>query len=232
MKVVILAAGKGTRMLPLTEDIPKVLVEINGKPFLYYVLKNLQRAGYNDFGIVVGYKKEKIETFLEQYGFKATLIEQLEQKGTGHAVLQAEQFVGNENFIVIGGDNLWGVEDLKAINQYDDYNYISGMEVESPEHYGVLIEENGFLKEIKEKPKEFHGFLINTGKYKFKPGVFDILKKINLSSRGEIELTCAIDQLAKNGNMKVIKIKSFWKDLGSIEDIEPLSIFLKEIWHE
>jgi dTDP-glucose pyrophosphorylase len=232
MKVVILAAGKGTRMLPLTEDIPKVLVEINGKPFLYYVLKNLLRAGYNDFGIVVGYKKEKIESFLKQYRFNATLIEQKEQKGTGHAVLQAENFVGSEDFVVIGGDNLWGVEDLKAINQNDDYNYISGIEVEAPEQYGVLIEEGGFLKKIKEKPKEFHGFLINTGKYKFKQEIFQILKNICLSPRGEIELTCAIDQLAKKGKMKVIKIKSFWKDLGSIKDIELLSIFLKEIWHE
>jgi glucose-1-phosphate thymidylyltransferase len=232
MKVVILAAGKGVRMLPLTETIPKVLVEINGKPFLYYVLKNLQKAGYTDFGIVVGYKKEQIESFLKEYHFKATLIEQKEQLGTGHAVLCAESFVGDEDCVVIGGDNLWGVEDLKAINNNDDYNYISGMVVEAPEHYGVLIEENGFLKGIKEKPKEFHGFLINTGKYKFKPGIFSILKSVCLSSRGEIELTCAIDVLAKTNQMKVVKIKSFWKDLGSINDVEPLSCFLKETWHE
>jgi len=232
MKVVILAAGKGVRMLPLTEETPKALIEINGKPFLYYVLKNLQRAGYSDFGIVVGYKKERIKSFLVEYGFKAELMEQKEQKGTGHAVLQAKDFVANEDFIVIGGDNLWGIEDLKAIGKEDEYNYISGMEVEAPEKYGVLIEEDGFLREIKEKPKEFHGFLINTGKYKFKPEIFDVLEHIQPSPRGEIELTCAIDKLANKNKVKIIKIKSFWKDLGSIKDIEPLSIFLKETWQE
>jgi glucose-1-phosphate thymidylyltransferase len=232
MKVVILAAGKGIRMLPLTEKVPKVLVEINEKPFLYYVLRNLQKAGYTDFGIVVGYKKEQIETFLDKYNFKAELIEQKEQLGTGHAVLCAESFVNGEDFIVIGGDNLWGVEDLKAIMKEDNYNYISGMEVESPQHYGVLIEDNGFLKGIKEKPKEFHGFLINTGKYKFKPEIFSVLKSVCTSPRGEIELTCAIDVLAKTNQMKVIKIKSFWKDLGGINDIELLTYFLKETWRE
>jgi dTDP-glucose pyrophosphorylase len=232
MKVIIMAAGKGVRMLPLTENIPKVLIEINGKPFLYYVLRNLQRAGYTDFGIIVGYKKEQISDFLTKYDFKAELIEQEEQLGTGHAVLCAESFVNGEDFIVIGGDNLWGVEDLKAINNHDEFNYISGIEVQAPEHYGVLIEENGFLKKIKEKPKEFHGFLINTGKYKFKPEIFDVLRSVGSSSRGEIELTCAIDVIAKTNKMKVIKIKSFWKDLGKLEDVESLSSFLKETWHE
>jgi dTDP-glucose pyrophosphorylase len=232
MKVVIMAAGKGVRMLPLTENIPKVLIEINGKPFLYYVLKNLQRAGYNDFGIIVGYKKDQIANFLKEYHFEAELIEQKEQLGTGHAVLCAESFVNGEDFVVVGGDNLWGVEDLKAINKDDEFNYISGIEVQAPEQYGVLIEEDGFLKEIKEKPKEFHGFLINTGKYKFKPEIFEILKSVCPSSRSEVELTCAIDVLAKTNQMKVIKIKSFWKDLGNLNDIDSLNCFLKETWHE
>ncbi len=229
MKVVILAAGQGTRMLPLTRTVPKILIKVNGKPFLYYVLRNLQKAGYADFGIIVGYKKEQIESFLAKYNFKATLIEQKEQLGTGHAVLQAKEFVGNEDFVVIGGDNLWGVEDLKAISQEDDYNYISGMVVEAPEHYGVLIEENGFLKGIKEKPKEFRGFLINTGLYKFKNNILKVLKDIKPSERGEIELTSAIDILAKQGKVKVIKILTYWKDLGCLDDITPISNFLKEI---
>jgi len=232
MKVIILAAGKGTRMLPLTEEVPKVLVEINGRPFLYYLMTKLKRAGYTDFGIVVGYKKEKIPQFLKEYNFQAEIIEQDEQHGTGHAVLQAEQYVNGEDFIVLGGDNLWGVEDLKEMNIDDDYNYISGIIVDSPEHYGVLVEEDGVLKEVKEKPKGFHGFLINTGLYKFKNKIFDLLKNVEHSPRGEIELTCAINHLAKEGKVKINKVKTFWKDLGKIEDIEPLSYFLEEIWKD
>ena len=130
MKTIILAAGKGTRMLPLTETIPKVLVEVNGKPFLYYVFKTLHKAGLKDLALVVGYKKEQIEAFLKEYNFKAELIEQKEQLGTGHAVLQAKEFVNNEDFIVISGDNLYPVKDIKKIKNKDDFHYIGGLEVE------------------------------------------------------------------------------------------------------
>ena len=160
------------------------------------------------------------------------MIEQKEQKGTGNAVIQAETFAGKENFIVLGGDNLWSVEDLKQMNKADDYSYISGIEVKNPEKYGVLIEEKGFLKEIKEKPKEHFGNIINTGLYKFTPEIFEALSKIKLSPRGEYELTDAITLLARQKKVKLIKIKDFWRDLGTIQDIGPMSKFLKERWSE
>ena len=75
-KIVILAAGKGTRMMPLTKYIPKVLININGKPFLYYIMKNVLKAGYDDIVIISGYKGEKIREFLDEFGFKAKLISQ------------------------------------------------------------------------------------------------------------------------------------------------------------
>ena len=86
MKIVVLAAGKGIRMLPLTNDVPKVLVKVGGKPFLHYVFASIKEAGFDDIGIIVGYKKEKIKEFLDEYGYDATLIEQKEQKGTGDAI--------------------------------------------------------------------------------------------------------------------------------------------------
>ena len=230
MKVVILAAGMGTRMLPLTNEIPKVLVKTNEKEFLYYVIKSLQKAGYENFCLIVGYKKEKIEEFLKRENIKAKIIEQEKQSGTGNAVTCAKEFVGNENFIVLGGDGLWSSLDFKQMDKPDNFNYISEIETKSPEKYGVLVEKNGFLKEIKEKPKEFCGNLINTGLYKFTPEIFDALSKISLSPRGEHELTDAITILAKQKKVKIIKVKGFWKDLGSMKDIEPISNFLRNNW--
>ena len=90
------------------------------------------------------------------------------------------------------------------------------------------IEENDFLKEIKEKPKNFCGNLINTGLYKFTPEIFETLEKIELSPRGEYELTDAITVLAKKQKVKIMKLKNFWKDLGCSSDIEPLGKFIKE----
>ena len=231
MKVVIMAAGKGTRMLPLTKTIPKVLVEVNGKPFLYYVLKSLKKAGYKEFGIIVGYKKERIESFLKKYKFKAKLIDQPQQLGTGHAVLQAKEWVGKEDFIVCSGDNLYDINDLKKIKRKDKFNYLLGLEVEEWQKYGILLVENGFLKEIKEKPKQFVGNLINTGLYKLKPEIFSILAKLKHSSRGEIELTDALNVLAKNNKVKVIE-GELWVDLSCKEDILRVSHFLEDNWEE
>lgn len=228
MKAVILAAGKGTRMLPLTETVPKVLIEVNGKPFLYYVIENLKKAGFNEFGIIVGYLKEKIEEFVKKNGINAELIEQKEQLGTGHAVLQAKEFCKDEDFIVLGGDNLFSVSDLKSINNQDDFIYVIGKKVESPSRYGVLIVKEDKLARIIEKPKEFVGNLINIGLYKFTPEIWKALDKIKLSPRGEYELTDAITILAEQGKVKVLKLKDYWLDLGCKEDIPKIMDFLKK----
>jgi len=231
MKVVIMAAGKGTRMLPLTKTIPKVLVEVNGKPFLYYVLKSLQKAGYKEFGLIVGYKKEKIESFLKEYKFKAKLIDQPQQLGTGHAVLQAREWVGKDDFIVCSGDNLYDINDLKKVKKKDPFHYLLGLEVDEWQKYGVLIAEDGFLKEIQEKPPKFVGSLINIALYKLKPEIFPILEKLRPSPRGEIELTDALNILAKENKVKVVE-GELWVDLGCKDDLLRVGHFLEDNWEE
>jgi len=229
MKVVILAAGKGERILPLTENIPKVLVDINGKPFLFFLMKSLQKAGYTEFGLVVGYKKEKIVDFLDAYDFEATLIHQGEQLGTGHAVLQAKDFVGGDNFVCTNGDDLRGVEDFEAMRKEDEFNYVMGAEVDNPEKFGVLVVKNGFLEKVVEKPKEFMGKLVNTGIYKFTPEIFAALEKIEKSERGEYEVTDAISLLAQEKKVKVITQKGFWMGIGRKEDIPHVEEKVKEL---
>lgn len=228
MKAVIMAAGKGTRMLPLTEHTPKVLIEVNGKPFLYYVIENLKKAGFDDFGIITGYLEEKIAEFVDEYNINATLIHQKDQKGTGHAVMQARDYCKDENFIVLGGDSLYSVEDLKVLNNDDNLCYIIGKKVDDPSKYGVLVEENGMLKRIHEKPQEFVGDLVNIGLYKFTPDIWSALDKIELSPRGEYEVTDAITALAVEDKVKVLPLKDYWLDFGCKEDIPKVESFLKE----
>lgn len=222
MKAVILAAGKGTRMMPLTKDMPKVLIPINNKPFLTYLLKNLKLSGFNDIAIITGYLKEKIEKFIEENNISATLIEQKEQLGTGHALIQAKEFCKENDFILINGDSLFSIKDLKNIKvkENDSYCYIVGKDVKEPSKYGVLIKENNNqLKEIKEKPKDFFGNTVNVGLYKFTKNIWNSLENIKESKRGEYELTDAITNLAKENKVKVIELNDFWIDLGEIKDI-------------
>ena len=115
-QAIILAAGKGTRMLPLTKTIPKPLVNINGRPFITYLLDNLNEAGFTKVFLVVGYLKEQIESYFENhnYDFEIETIEQEEMLGTGHALNITKEYVKGE-FAVINGDNLYSVNDLKEM---------------------------------------------------------------------------------------------------------------------
>ena len=229
MKAVIMAAGKGTRMLPLTKTKPKVLIEVNKKPFLYYTLEHLKKAGITKVGLIVGHLKEKFPEFLGKHGFNATLIEQKEQLGTGDAIMQVKNFIGDDNFIVIYGDNLFSAEDLKAIAKDDDLIYTGGFKVNNPEKYGVLISDGDKLVEIKEKPKDFVGNLVNPGLYKLTPAIFAALEQIEKSPRGEYELTDAVSILAKQGKVKVVELNDYWLDLSSREDIPKIEDFLKKL---
>ena len=233
-KVVIAAAGKGTRMLHLSKDKPKHLIEILNKPFLAYLLDNLLEAGYTELILVVGYKSEKIKEFLKKYKYKATIVNQFEvlgeeRYGTVCPIECVKEIIGNENFLAVYGDNLYSVKDLKAFNIDDSYSYVAGLFSKHPEKYGVLISDNGFLKEIEEKPEKgkYEEALINIGLYKFTPDVFKKISKVKKSPRGEYELTDAITLLAEDNKVKVRELEDYWLDFGNPDDIIKLSKFLK-----
>lgn len=234
-KVLISAAGRGTRMLHLSKDRPKHLIEVNGRPFLYYLLKNLKEAGFNDFILVVGYKKEMMDEFVKNYQneFPIKIINQFEilgekKLGTALPLECVKDIIGNENFLAVYGDNLYSINDLRALNIDDNFNYVAGLNHPQPEKYGVLIKDGeDFLEKIIEKPTTFVGNLINTGLYKFTPEIFTKLPLLTLSPRGEYELTDAITMLAKEKKVKIKEIKDFWLDFGKPEDVQTISEFLK-----
>lgn len=234
-KVVIAAAGKGTRMLDLVKDRPKHIIPVAGQPFLFYLLSNLKAAGIDKMYLVVGHQKEKMLEFVESVKdkFNIQTIDQFEiigrdRYGTACAIEAAEQMVGKNDFIAVYGDNLYSVDDIKTLMLEDGFNYIAGYEHSEPERYGVLVEKDGFLQETMEKPaKEIaRGHRINTGLYKFKTEIFDVIRSVEKSARGEYELTDAITILAKQGKVKVSTIKDYWYDFGRPEDIDVMHKFI------
>jgi len=230
-KVVIAAAGQGTRMQDLTKDKSKHLIEVNGKPFLSYVFDNLLKAGYTDFTLVVGYEAGLVEEFLKEYGYKARVVNQFEVLGPKEVIygtacpLMCVKEI-KEPFLYLCGDNFYSVKDLEEMNSDDEYNYVAGINNKEPENFGVLVAENGFLKEIVEKPQIFVGNLINTSLYKFTPEIFSKVSQINKSPREEYEITDAVSLLARDKKVKVKEIKDFWMDFGKPEDIKKFSEYL------
>src|SRR3989344_4045155 len=209
MKAVILAAGKGTRLRPLTNDVPKPLVQINGAPFLAYLIERLSDAGCDELALVVGYKRELIADFCAERGIDAELIIQEHQLGTGHAVRLCEDFVDNERFLVVMGDNLYDSRDIGTLAAAEGA-YVAGLHHDHPERFGVLIERDGALVEIREKPTTFVGNLINTGLYALTPDVFSCLRHITKSPTGEFYLTDAVTMLARKQTVAVHRLQHYW----------------------
>lgn len=240
-KVVIAAAGQGTRMLELSNNKSKHLICVQNRPFLAYLMDNLIAAGYVDIILVVGFKKELMEDFVKKFGLnkkvKITIIDQHEilgpkekEYGTACPIKCVKDIVGNDSFTYVFGDNLFSVGDFKSMNIDDEFCYIAGLkQKEHLERYGILIRDgDDFLEKIIEKPKEFAGDLINAGLYKFTSEIFEKISKIKKSPRGEYEITDAILLLAKEKKVKIKEIKDCWHDFGNPEDIEKLSEFLKD----
>ena len=212
MQAVILAAGKGTRMYPMAINKPKPLIEVANKPVLEHTLDQMLGL-IEEVVIIVGYKKDMIiERFGDNYkGMKITYVVQEEQKGTGHAVSMAREFV-KEKFLVLNGDDLFSRKDMENISKYN--NCILVKYKEDPSAFGAVVVKEGKVIDIVEKSKELVSNLVNAGMYCFSLGVFEILENLEPSIRGEYELTDAVKILASQGEMYYEEVKGYWIPVG------------------
>lgn len=213
MKAVIFAAGKSTRTYPLTLTRPKPLLPIANKPILAHQLEAL--SGLVDgVVLIVGYKQEMLrEAFGDSFnGMSITYVEQKEQLGTGHALLQCAEVI-DEPFIAHNGDDLYAREDLERLVHFEQAAL--ARTVDDPRLYGIFeVDEEIRVKRLVEKPKEVFSNLANIGAYKFTPAVFDVLRETKPSERGEIEVTSAIQTLAEAGAFHVVEITGYWHPIG------------------
>jgi bifunctional UDP-N-acetylglucosamine pyrophosphorylase/glucosamine-1-phosphate N-acetyltransferase len=205
MQAVILAAGEGIRLRPLTENRPKVLLPIVNKPLIDYQLELLKKLKIDDIAIVVGYKKEKIIEHLKNKGVKFFVQEK--QLGTAHALAQVKNFV-KDKFLLIYGD-LFFTDSLKKLISYNKPT-LSVVKVKDVSRFGKVEIKNGKVVSIKEKVAEGEG-MINAGIYILFPEIFDAIEKTELSERKEYELT---DSLMKLKEVYAYPLEGYWSDIG------------------
>ncbi len=175
-QAVILAAGEGQRLRPFTVTKPKAMLSIAGKPILQYVVEALAQNGIRQIVIVVGYKREQVFDYMgdgEQFGVNIVYITQERQLGTAHALAQAQDAVQNE-FLVLPGDNLIRAGTIARFVASQP-NAVLVTKIANQARYGVVITEDGRVKDIMEKPKEAKGNTINTSIYAFNRGIFDFI---------------------------------------------------------
>lgn len=233
MKGVVLSAGLGKRLRPLTNDIPKGLIPILGKPILEYILLGFKYAGIRDVGIVIGYLGEKIKEYFKDgksLNLNISYIIQENQTGTGSAVLIAKNFVEDEPFMLSWGDVIIDIDNymnIKNTFEKDPCDAFIGLNYEKDLSLGgaVFLERKNDklrVKDIIEKPKGKVDTNWNqTGVFILKPIIFKYLEKITPSERGEYEFTSAIKlMLEENLDIRPFFIKGFHLEIGTLNQIE------------
>ena len=228
MKAVVLAAGKGTRLRPLTEDKPKALVEVDGKPLIEDVFDNLIELDVDELIVVVGYKKEQIiERYDDEYrGVPITYTHQREQKGLAHALLTAESHI-DDDFVLMLGDNVFRANLGDVLNRQresraDAAFLVEEVPMDEATRYGVCdTNEYGEIVEVVEKPDDPPTNLVMTGFYTFTPKIFHACHLVQPSDRGEYELSDAVDLLIHSGRtIDAIRMDGWRVDVGYPEDRE------------
>ena len=211
MKCVILAAGEGKRMHPLTFTRPKVMLPIANKPILEWNLLSAIDAGLKEFIFIVGYKSEMVRDYFgngRQWGVDIGYINQGEALGTAHAIGMAEKFV--DECVVLCGDTIFGKQDIKNIVKKQ--NSIGLVEVEDAREYGIVELKGNNIIKIYEKMEKPFSNSINAGIYHFNKRIFDFIKKTGKSPRGEYEITDSINLSLKKEKMEGVFLKE-WRDV-------------------
>lgn len=213
---VILAAGKGTRLWPVTARTPKAMVRVLNKPIIEWLAEAIEKDA-RKIVVVVGSDGNAIKTHFERkpYFKKMAFALQQEQLGTGHAVLAAQKFVKGK-FVVLNADTFVGKDFAQAIAMHASQGkpFLMAKRVEDVSAYGTIIGKGGMLKEILEKEATLEPGLINTGCYFAEKDFFGFLKKSKRSERGEIEATQALGEYAKKKEVRVVEYQGHWNDVG------------------
>lgn len=212
MKAVILAAGEGARMGPFTVSEPKVMIPVGNKPILEHVVESLVENGIHDLVFVVGYRKERIQSYFEDGGRFGAHIEyapQAKQLGTMHAVWEARELISGP-FLVANGSSLVDAQAITDLLESGNAPALLIAESEEPEKYGVVSLSGNSVEGIVEKPRQPEGNLINTGVYLFDPSALPLME--SLLNEGHFDLPSLVAALAAKSRLRAVETSGTWMD--------------------
>lgn len=246
-KAVILAGGKGIRLFPSTEDIPKPMLKVNGKPILEYNVRLLKSLGFVEIYMVVGYKQELIrDYFLDGKGFGINInyidnafIDNRRKSGLSDAVLLVDGII-NEQFLTILGDEIYlKTKHREMVESFEKSNNCECMlavfETDNlqaiKKNYSVKVNEDLSVTGLEEKPENPVNNLLGCGTYIFKPSVFDYIKKTKCSPKsGRKELADTINEMVVDGKIvKVFPLGGNYININYPQDINAAEKYLGEI---
>jgi len=178
MQAVILAAGEGTRVRPLTKSRPKGLIPVANRPIIEYIIRALHQAGIREIIVVAGYRREQVTRFLNELDHGIEVVVQEKQLGTAHALKCAEPLIKG-NFLLLPGDNY--IDPVSVAKIAKTKNAMLVKDHPSPSNFGVVLIRNGCVTEIVEKPEHALSFTVSTGIFSLTPDIFRYIKSNDLT---------------------------------------------------
>ncbi|MBN1916445.1 MAG: NTP transferase domain-containing protein [Verrucomicrobia bacterium] len=229
MKGVVLAAGKGVRMRELTRHFAKPLLPVATKPILGWTLEALKAAGIDEVLLVVGYRRDQVRRTIGDgapYGLRVHYVEQAKAQGTGQAAMLGRDFTGDEPFVLVFGDVLTPPHNIPALVRRFEQTAPDAMMtthwVEDPCDGAAVYVEHGRVTRIVEKPPRGTSttHLDNAGIFVFTPLIYELLDRVEVSPRGEYELTDALHMLTQQQRtLRAHELEGFWANVTSPEEL-------------
>ena len=225
MKAVVLAAGKGRRLWPLTENRPKPMIPVANRPILEHVVDALETAGVEEVVLVVGSNRERIQNHFrdgQEWDLDISYVIQTQQLGTGHALLQAESRIG-DSFVALNGDRIIDATLIERVwerHRETDDPVLSVTRVEEPSRYGVVELDGETVVDLEEKPlpQLTRSDYINTGVYAFDPDIFAAIRGTE-NEPGEQALTDTLSQYIEDRRLRAVKYRGMWLDVSEPWDL-------------
>ncbi|MGH4123598.1 MAG: sugar phosphate nucleotidyltransferase [Clostridium sp.] len=236
MKGIILAGGTGSRLYPLIKATNKHLLPVGKYPMIYYLIAKMKQADITDIMIISG--KEHMGAIVNllgsgyEYGVKYTFRIQDQPGGIAEALGLCEEFVGKDSCTVLLGDNIFEDDICEYVKNFKKRGQGAELllkKVPDPERYGIAEIENGRIISIEEKPKNPKGDCCVTGIYMYDNRVFQVIKELKPSSRGELEITDVNNWYLKDGSLTYDIMKGWWTDAGTFSSLMNANILAKDI---
>ncbi|MFZ5392198.1 MAG: sugar nucleotidyltransferase [Patescibacteria group bacterium] len=233
MKGIVMAAGKGTRLYPLTKVLSKEMLPVYNKPMIYYPIETLVGGGISEILLIVS------EEYLDQYkkllgdgselGVKFSYEVQVERRGTADALLIGEKFLAGDDVTIIFGDCIVEHDFSRQIREFNGGGTVYVKAVEDPNRFGIFeFDESGKVISIEEKPDEPKSDYAWVGVVSYDSRAIDFAKEVTLSKRGELEITDVHRRYLEMGELKVNVIEGLWEDAGTFESLLRANNFMAE----
>jgi glucose-1-phosphate cytidylyltransferase len=221
MQVVVLCGGKGVRMYPATEKLPKPLIQVGGRPILWHIMNLYAKQGHKDFVLLLGFKGDMIKEYFSKSeniapDWNITFLDTGLDTGKGERIRMAKDHIKGDKFLLAYGDDLCDVDINDVIKMHEENGKkVTFTSVRLVSNFGILdMENNGIIKQFKEKPVLDHW--ISGGYLVMNKDVIDLIKP-------GMDETDAFEELAKHGQVQAFKHEGFWKTMNTIKDMQDLN---------